>query len=301
MARRAKNNPLFLKQTVLYLHQLKIIGFQNDTICILNQIRLVKALNGLPDSVFDLIRARCSLLISHADGVKTQINDLFWSILIFGEFPEKFAYKIHDFNIKALNLCLELGFIKHSAYGALVFEHQLIAKSVLLLLESKTYNAHPAIVSIGLSSATAKNYLENIQSQAYSTAMFAIEENYNGASSKMFNSFLPELSLYNVTELFIPYVVELICKLIRRYNADIQPDLKTEALQLLIKNSQSKLGVQRTVHMFKDAIEFQAQNYKLSVACAEKFIELLKFYLYELPPSGKDEFLCKMEKSVKTF
>ncbi|MDE7337182.1 MAG: hypothetical protein K2N32_03620, partial [Clostridia bacterium] len=55
VARRAKNNPLFLKQAVLYLHQLKVIGFQNDTICILNHAMLDEALSGLPNSVFDII------------------------------------------------------------------------------------------------------------------------------------------------------------------------------------------------------------------------------------------------------
>lgn len=296
VVKRANNNPLFLKQTVLYLHQLKIIGFQNDAICILNHARLVAELNGLPDTVFDIIKARYNLLITNVNALKPQIKDLFWSILIFGEFPEKFIYYIKNFNMNALNICIELGFLKYGTYNTLVFEHQLIEKSVLLLLENKSYNSHPSIVNIDLSVATANSFIKNIQSKIYATTLFALKDKCVDISPKDFNNFLPEISLDNITELFIPYIVDMVSKLIHRYNADIQAELKTEALYLLIRNSQDRLGVQKTAQLFRDAIEFQSDNYNLNAACAEEFIELLKYYLYELPQSEKDNFLNKMKK-----
>ena len=296
VAKRAQNNPLFLKQIVLYLNQQEIIGFQNDTICILNHSKLIDELSSLPSTVFDMIRARFQLLIANAGCLKKQIEDLFWSILIFGEFSESYIYYIDKFNMDVLNLCIMLGFIKHGSYDTLLFEHQLIAKSTLLLLENKAYNAHPFITQLGLSDLTAKNFLENIQLQKHKIILFAIKEKYGKILLDDFNNLLPTLSLNNVNELFITYVVNLVCKHIRRYNSDLYPELKIEALSRLIKCSQDRFGVQRTAYMFEEIIEFQAENYKLNTSCAGKFIELLKYYMYELPTLKKDEFLSKIKK-----
>ena len=296
VAARVQNNPLFLKQIVLYLLQNHVIGFLNDTLCILNHAKLIEELNSLPDTVFDIMRARYHLLIKNAGSFQTQIQDLFWSILIFGNLPEKYVYYIENFEISALNICVELGFIKHGANNTLVFEHQLIAKSVLLLLEGKTYNSHPIITKLGLSASTAKCFLQNILSKKHNTALFAIKENYVGITLKDFTRFLPELSLNEVSEMFIQYVVDLICGLISKYNADIQTKLKIATLYLLIRKSQDRQGVQKTAELFGDIIYNQVENYQLNAPCAEEFIELLKYYMYQLPTEQKDAFLTKMKK-----
>ncbi|MCH5165041.1 MAG: ATP-binding protein [Clostridiales bacterium] len=296
VAIRANNNPLFLKQLVLYLYQQNVIGFQNDTLCIMNYTRLIQELNSLPGTVFDLMRARFQLLIKNTKTNKGKIKDLFWSLLIFGEMPEKFVNYIDSFNMKVLNHCIELGFIKRSVNDTLVFEHQLIAKSILLILEEKTYNPRPSITKLGLSDSTAKNFLENIQSEKHKTALFAIEEKYGNISFEKFNDFLPKLSMESVTDLFIQYIVDLVNKLIRQHNTNVKPILKIDSLSLLIKNSQDRLGVQKTASLFENIIEYQVDNYKLNAPCSEQFIELLKYYFYELPPKKKDVFLGKIEK-----
>ena len=294
IVKRVGKNPFSLKQMVLYLYQKNIIGFMDDTLCILDCSALFDALNELPATVHETVTLRYALLKKSLKEYSVQLSDLMWSVLIFGELPEKFVNLIPNFNSDILKKCVELGFLKYNASGALIFDHQLLAKSILLILENKPYNDNPVITNIKIEQSTAQIICEKLDADAYPTVTFVLNNFLAELQAEQFERILSSLSYEKTSALLIPYVTELVHTYIRKYNSDICVNTKIQALTRLIHKSQDVLGTQRTQSQFEQIIEFQMRNYKLNVSSKRDFIELLKFYMYELPTSLKDEFLNRM-------
>ncbi len=152
-------NPLYLKQIVLYLFQKNIIGFYDNTICIQNFELLKTELEGLPLETHSLINLRYKTLLEQNGDIKDRIKDLFWSVLIFDKFPKMFTRCIDGLPLGLLKTCTELGFLKSDG-ETITFEHQLIAKSILISIQEDAYTPHPIITEIGLSEATKNNVIK---------------------------------------------------------------------------------------------------------------------------------------------
>ena len=287
-------NPLYLKQIVLYLYQKEIIGFYNNAICVLNFERLQSELTILPESTYSLINLRYKTLIQNNYSNKDQINDLFWSVLIFDKFPKKFINCIKGYSSGLLKNCVELGFLKDDG-ETITFEHQLIEKAILISLQDDSYSPNPKIIDIGLSTETKKNFLKGLKADKYATVKFAIEYSMDMCDKNKFAKYVLTINLNNATDEFIPYIVDAAESCIRDYNEVLPAQLKIDAIYRLITVSQNKLGVQSTQILFKEIIEFQVRNFKLNHEYDEDFIELLKFYIYELPSTQKCEFILEVQ------
>lgn len=288
-------NPLYLKQIVLYLFQKNIIGFYDNTICILNFELLQTELNGLPPETHSLINLRYTTLLKQNSDTKDRIKDLFWSVLIFDKFPKIFTRCIDGLPLGLLKTCTELGFLKSDG-ETVTFEHQLIAKSILISIQEDAYTAHPVITKIGLSEATKNNFIKELKADRYSTVKFALEYSMRLCNAKKFSEYTKSINLKHITDVFIPYIVYAVEVCVYDYNATLPARIKIDALYRLITGCQDKLGVQTTKMLFEAIIEFQADNFSLNSECDEKFIELLKFYIHELPPREKSDFILRVKK-----
>ena len=289
-------NPLFLKQIVHYLHQKEIIDFKGGAICIVNHRELVDALSDLPATIHELLALRYKLLSETLSSQKEQLDDLFWSILLFNAAPENLVQKIDGLQPETLRACLSAGFVKYGENNCLVYDHQLIAKSLLILLEGKDYCPKPEISKIGLRQSTAIAYLDSLGVYEFAIPQFVIREKWLGATEKNVVDLLHYISPESAPELLIPYFIGLIGKKISDYNDRLSAKLKVDALFRIITNCQDKLGVQRTKTLFSGIIKFQMVNFEINRSCTDSFIELMKFFMYELPPHEKKAFLEDMQK-----
>lgn len=287
-------NPLYLKQIVLYLFQKHIIGFYDNTICILNFELLKTELEGLPPETHSLINLRYKTFLEQNSDIKDRINDLFWSVLIFEKFPKIFTRCIDGLPLGLLKTCTELGFLKSDG-ETVTFEHQLIAKSILISIQEDAYNPHPIITEIGLREATKNNFINELKAHRYSTIKFALEYSMRFCNAKKFSEYAESISLKHISDMFIPYILYAVEACVYDYNATLPASIKIDALYRLITVCQDKLGVQTTKRLFEAIIEFQANNFRLNSECDEKFIELLKFYIHELPPREKSNFILKVK------
>ena len=297
--RHLEPNPLFLKQIVYYLYQQKIIVFQDRNVCFSSLERLKDALSDLPENIHNTIKFRLNLLIDTIPEQKRQIFDLFWSVLVFGEFPLKFTYLIDGVDNSTVKRCIDLGFLKYGENNTLIFEHQLIAKSVLIIIQNDAYTDSPFINKILLSKATAANFIETLFDERYSAAKFAIESNAYNVSCERYAEFLSGLSVNDVSLAMMPYIVHLIEKYNRKFHNQLQPDKEIKALSDVIKVCQDRLGVNRTCALFKSLINYHLSKYKDYIDQAKPFIEFLKYYLYELSPEQKASFIPQLNKAGK--
>ena len=288
-------NPLYLKQIIHYLTQKKVIGFQGETFCILNHQKLMEALSDLPATLHELITLRYNLLTDTFSSQKEQIADIFWSILLFQSVPEALLQKIDGIQPQTLRACISTGFIKFGENNCLVYDHQLIAKSLLVLLEEKAYTPKPEISKIGLRKSTSMTYLDSFSAYKFVIPRFVLMEKWLGVTEKDIEELLKNISFENMSVLLMPYLIGLIEKEISDYNKTLQPESKIDALSRMIRNCQDRLGVQRTKALFSDIIRFQIANFEINRSCTDSFLELLKFFMYELPPRDKDAFLEKMQ------
>ncbi len=287
-------NPLYLKQIVLYLFQKNIIGFYDNTICILNFELLQTELEGLPAGTHSLINLRYKTLLEQNSDINDQIKDLFWAVLIFDKFPKIFTRCIDGLPLGLLKTCIELGFLKSDG-ETITFEHQLIAKSILISIQEDAYTAHPIITEIGLSEATKNNFIKELKADRFSTIKFALEYSMQLCDAKKFAKYAESISIKHITNVFIPYIVYAVEACIYDHNTTLPASIKIDALYRLITGCQDKLGVQTTKKLYETIIEFQANNFMLNIECDEKFIELLKFYIHELPPREKSDFILKVK------
>lgn len=287
-------NPLFLKQIILYLYQCKIIGFSNDTFCILNNEKFLAALQDLPETLFETITIRYKLLQEHYIKHKKQLSDLLWAVLIFGEMPEYFVKSIIAEEHDVFKTCIELGFLKYGVSNTVIFEHGLIAKAVLLLLENKPYCEQPTITSIKINKLTAKRILKTCDLSSYSVVKLIITDYIKSLSLLKFTEIMFDISYAAVPDYLLQYGTNLVMRYLKCYNGKVNAKIKIKALLNMMHSSQDKLGAQRTQKMFSYIINYQVKNYKLNIGAVDDFVELMKFYMYELPNSDKDAFLANM-------
>ncbi len=293
---RIGTNPLFLKQIILYLFQKKFIGFINQTICFQSIDSISEALDCIPKNINDTIKFRFDLLLKSHKNQQDQIFDLFWSLLIFGKFPTHLQYCIEGIDSTTIKECIELGFINYGENNTLVFEHQLIAKSVLLTLQNDSYNENPVVNKIGLRTITATSYLDELMKKNYSMTRFIIEDYLNKVNINAYENFLLHSKFSEITNSLVSYVVRLVEKYNIVFHRQISPETIVFGTYGIIRACQDKLGVNKTYVMFSDIIKFQTDNYLENLQCVNEFIELLKYYLYEIPNIKKDEFINDFEK-----
>lgn len=296
-----KIQPLLLKQIVLYLFQQNIISFRNNTVCILDIASLENAIECLPENLYLLIQERYKLLLSECDDQHEQLADLMWLVLVFGELPETSVNKIDGIMNSTLKKCVELGFLKYTAKNEITFEHQLIEKSILLMLENLPYHNLPVITEIKLRKSTTDKLISDRYLNRRTVEFFVLKERYYDITDKDFNKILETISIGTVTELLIPYALALIDRYVRKFNAVLPPTGKIDALRRLIDVSQDRLGVSRTQNYFRDIIDFQQENYEINHPCAVEFIELLKTYQYQLPNDAKEDFLKVNQKIAESL
>ncbi len=288
--------PLYLKQIVLYLYQKKIIVFHNENICFKSIDLLADAFNDLPENIHNTIVLRLNMLFDNNKSQIQQIYDLFWSILIFNEFPLFFVKYIDGMENEIVNKCVELGFLKYGNDNTLVFEHQLIAKSILIIVQNTAYTPNPIIHNISLSKKTSNNFINQIFQKQYSCAKFVIESGNSELTCEKYAEYLNSLSLHYANLQLIPYIINEVDKYNSLYHDFLLPKTLINTLYKLITTCQDKLGVHKTSKMFENIIEFETKNYKYYSSESEKFIELLKFYMFQLLPIDKLDFINKMEK-----
>lgn len=296
---RFEPNPLFLKQIIYYLYQQNIIVFQGQNVCFNSLERLKDALDNLPENIFNTIKYRLKLLIDSAFEQRQQIYDLFWAILVFGELPLTSTNCIDGIDKGTVKKCIELGFLKYDGNNALIFEHQLIAKSVLIIIQNEAYCDNPSITKIELSEATAVNLSKNLVGRRYVAAKFAVEACIHNVTCKRYSEFLSNLSVNEISFPLIPYIVYLIEKYNRKFHGLLQYDKEIKALNKTIKTCQERLGVNRTCALFSSLIDYHIGKYTDYSGQAVLFVEFLKFYLYELSPEQKSSFIPKLNKVGK--
>ncbi len=292
-------NPLFLKQIVLYLYQRNIIGFKGETLCILKLPLLLSAFRELPATLYETVAKRYGLLQVSLPDRKEQLSNLLWAVLLFGELPENFIKYILNDDNTVLKSCVELGFLKYGADNTLIFEHDLIAHSILLLLENKPYNARPAMTSVGINRKITECIISECNLSVFSVTRLILEDHIKTMSVRQFEIALKNISCRTAPDYLLPYAVSLTEKYLDKYNAKISAKIKVNALTEMIHTSQDAFGTQRTQNLFCGLIKQQIDNYKYNIGAAKVFIELLKFYMYELPNDQKDCFLQIMSKIGK--
>lgn len=288
-------NPLILKQIIFYFYQEGYIGYINKMICILSLEDLLKAVTDLPQTVYDVVYRRYILLSNSFTENISRINDLFWTILLLGKLPSHKITKIDFLDKTIINSCVELGFLKFTDdKTAYIFEHQLIAKSILLILENRPYEARPFISEIGISKKATETILKTLSKQG-DTTYFVLYSLINDIDKEHLEKTLESMSLNETSDYLLVYVVNLLDKYICAYNETLSCSIKIKALYRSICNCQDKLGLRITRDLFKNIIEYQIDNYLKNSECAESFLELLKYYQYELPKKQRIEFLNKMD------
>lgn len=298
IVRRVGKNPLFLKQIVLYLNQIGVIGFRNETICILNHSGLIAAIDDLPETIHEMVEIRYRHLIK---GVRTKqrrivIRDIFWSILLFGNLPLRIASAIDNYNATLLSKCFTLGFVKFNENNDLIFEHQLIEKSLLLILEGNAYTAHPEITDIGISCNTAVKLLGETSYNNFPIVHFVLQQKFGSIDYNDVKTLIEKFSFESVTDLLIPYAVRQIEKQIEAYNDQLVALDKIRSIDSMITRCQDRLGVSKAKDLFKSILQFQMDNYIMNQPCPDKFLDLMKYYMYELPSGEKETYLEKMQE-----
>ena len=287
-------NPLILKQIIIYLYQKGYIGYRDKTICILHLEPLRAAVAELPRTIYDVVSIRYNLLANSYTDKISQINDLFWTILLLGKLP---SHRINEFDFidkKIINSCVELGFLKFTDdKTAYIFEHQLIAKSLLLILENRPYEARPFISKIGISKKANKTILRTL-SKPGDVIHFVLNSLLIDIDKELLERTLTSMSLSDTPDYLLVYIVNLLDKYICANNEILSCSIKIKALYSYICNCQDKLGIRITRDLFKNIIEYQMDNYVQNSDCAESFLELLKYYQYELPKRQRTDFLDKM-------
>lgn len=296
IANRKGVTPLLLKQIIFYLHQRGVFDYSNGTASILDLHKLRSALNELPNTFFETMALRYEKLKHELLNFENQLNDLLWLIVIFGEMPENFKNCITDFDDTVLKYCLDTGFVKYSKLGTLVFDHQLIGQAVLLLLENSEYNPKPRVTRLGIGTTTAQALIENNEIAAYPAVKFVLSHSLQQTTVEIFKKFLSHVSYSKVVLPMMPYVTGLVELYLQTYNSDISAQIKIAALTKMMHKTQEKFGTQDAQAQFKKIIEFQMSHYSDNKHVTYEFLELLKFYMYELPISEKNKFLNKMSE-----
>lgn len=294
-------NPFILKQIILYLYQKGYIGYRNKTICILDINALYNAVTDLPRTVNDVVKIRYKLLSDNFMGKTDQINDLFWTILLLWKLPTCQISEIKFIDNTIINACVELGFLKFTDdKKALIFEHQLIAKSLLLILEDRPYEEKPFISKIGISEKANKAILETFAKPG-DTVYFVLDSLLHEITKEILEKTLKNMSLNETPDYLLFYVVNLLDKYICANNEKLPCLIKIKALKRYICQCQDKLGISSTRELFENIIAYQVDNYVKNSECAELFLDLLKYYQYELPKKQRIGFLNIMSDIGKAI
>ena len=133
-----------------------------------------------------------------------------WAVLIFGEMPENFVKSIIAEDHDVFKTCIELGFLKYGASNTVIFEHGLIAKAVLLLLENKPYCEQPTITSIKINKLTAKRILKTCDLSSYSVVKLIISDYIKSLSLLKFTEIMFDISYAAVPDYLLQYGTNLV-------------------------------------------------------------------------------------------
>jgi len=290
-------NPLFLKQIILYLYQKKIIGFVNNSICILSMDLLMNALCELPENINDIIKYRIDLLFKSKQKQLRQITDLFWSIIVFKALPTYLIDCIVGIKKDTLKECFELGFIKHGENDTIRFEHQLIEKAILIILQKEAYTPNPVVNKIELRKRTASQFLNKLlENKTYKIAKFLIVDYLKKVTEEYYNEFLINTEYHEVDNNLFPLISRLMLKYNKSFYLKLSQANIVKGIHNVMIACQDRLGSNKTYIIFTKIIDYEINNYKNNINCVNEFIELIRYYFHEMPNNEKYKFIIRFEK-----
>ncbi len=293
--------PLYLKQIVLYLYQKNIIYFEGDNLQIRNVEKFIAAIDEIPDEFSEMMALRYNLLKAQCKKNKTlgDLNDLFWLVLLFGGIPKEISEEM-QIPVSLISLCTEMGFLSYNTYGKLLFSHQWIEKETVRILQGGTTEQRILISRLLLSKVASKRLQKVLKGYSgYPVEKMILTYQTNRLEEETFDTLLESCNFKKTNLLLYPLLVKIVRISIAKYL--IAPQKTLQKLKDLSIACQDNLGLSMAEELFREVILFLLENKERYLSFCAEFLDLLKYYAYQMPSTDNLAFLDTLENLIPDF
>lgn len=296
------SNPFILKQVVLYLKQRRVINFEGSLIYISDLAAMKIALEELPEGVSKILDARYEYLLRDAPQSERDFNRIIWSTLFFGALPRRM---LHLLGLKQSNAngLIEYGFAAYNDLGELVLSHQFIEQNFCLRFMGASYAKTPCLTFLEHDDNFLRLVLDTIEAH-YST-LFEIQNmllrHHLGCSEEtLFCKAMLTLSSASPRGIMLPMIIDTLLDTLSM-GIKIPAEAELRAIRSLCIVCQDRYDVLQAANMTRSLIKYEQQTYQNKLEANKDFLELFKYYVFQLPVDKKFLFLDWLLKEAKAF